>query len=51
MEKYNFNLDRPFLFVIENGIPEEKATMVVIPTIVKTSEKVKELMKKLEEEN
>ena len=34
----------------QNGIPEEKATMVVIPTIVKTSEKVKELMKKLEEE-
>ena len=32
----------------QNGIPEEKATMVVIPTIVKTSEKVKELMKKLE---
>lgn len=31
-----------------NGIPEKYATMVVIPTIVKSSEKVKEIMKKLE---
>ena len=32
----------------QTGIPKEQATMVVIPTIVKTKEKVKELMKKLE---
>ncbi len=31
-----------------NGIHKENATMVVIPTIVKSKEKVKELMKKLE---
>ena len=31
-----------------NGIPEKYATMVVIPTIVKSGEKVKEIMKKLE---
>ena len=30
------------------GIPEDKATMVVIPTIVKTRDKVKELFEKLE---
>ena len=30
------------------GIPEKYATMVVIPTIVKSSEKVKEIMRKLE---
>ena len=32
----------------ENGIPEEYSTMVVIPTILKNKEKVRELMKKLE---
>ena len=32
----------------QTGIPKEQTTMVVIPTIVKTKEKVKELMKKLE---
>ena len=32
----------------QNGIPEEYATMVVIPTIVASKEKVEELMKKLE---
>ena len=31
-----------------NGIDRENATMVVIPTIVKSKEKVKELMRKLE---
>ena len=31
-----------------NGVPEEYSTFVVIPTIIKTPEKVKELMKKLE---
>ncbi len=31
-----------------NGIPEEYATMVVVPTIVKSKEKVREIMKKLE---
>lgn len=31
-----------------NGIPSECATMIVIPTIVKDSKKVKELMRKLE---
>ena len=31
-----------------NGIDEEHKTMVVIPTIIKTKEKVQELMKKLE---
>ena len=31
-----------------NGIDEENRTMVVIPTIVKSREKVKELMKKME---
>lgn len=31
-----------------NGIDEENTTIVVIPTILKTKEKVKELMKKLE---
>ena len=30
------------------GIPEERATAVVIPTIIKTKDKVKELMEKLE---
>jgi cyclic beta-1,2-glucan synthetase len=30
------------------GVPEECATFVVIPTIIKTKEKVQELMKKLE---
>ena len=32
----------------QNGIPEKYATMVVIPTILKSKEKVKILMKKLE---
>ena len=32
----------------QNGIPEDCSTMVVIPTIVKSKEKVKELMRKLE---
>ena len=32
----------------QNGIPEEYATMVVIPTILKNKEQVKDLMKKLE---
>ena len=31
-----------------NGIPEENATMVVIPTIIKSKEKVQELARKLE---
>lgn len=31
-----------------NGIPEENATMVIIPTILKSKEKTEELMKKLE---
>lgn len=31
-----------------NGIPEEYASMVIIPTIVKSKEKVEEIMKKLE---
>ena len=31
-----------------NGIPDEYSTMVVIPTIVKSEEKVEEIMKKLE---
>lgn len=31
-----------------NGIDKENATMVVIPTILKSKEKVQELMKKLE---
>ena len=31
-----------------NGIPVENATMVIIPTIIKSKEKVKELMRKLE---
>ena len=33
---------------LSNGIPEEDATMVIIPTIIKSKEKVKELMRKLE---
>ena len=33
---------------LSNGIPQDSATMVVIPTIIKSKEKVKELMKKLE---
>ena len=32
----------------QNGIPEKYKTMVVVPTIVKSKEKVKELMGKLE---
>lgn len=32
----------------QSGIPEEYATFVVIPTILKSKEKVKELMRKLE---
>ncbi|MGN1327912.1 MAG: glucoamylase family protein, partial [Clostridia bacterium] len=32
----------------QHGIPKEYSTMVVIPTIVKSGDKVKELMKKLE---
>lgn len=32
----------------ENGVPEECSTFVVIPTILKSKEKVKELMEKLE---
>lgn len=32
----------------ENGIPEEQATFVVIPTIVKSEEKLKEMFDKLE---
>ncbi len=32
----------------QKGIPEDKATMVVIPTIIKNEEKVRELMRKLE---
>ena len=32
----------------ENGIPESAKTFVVIPTIVKSKEKVKEMMRKLE---
>ncbi len=31
-----------------NGIPKENTTMVVIPTIIKSKEKVQELMRKLE---
>ena len=33
---------------LTNGIDEENTTMVVIPTIIKSKEKVKELMRKLE---
>ncbi len=33
---------------LSNGIPEESSTMVVIPTIINSKEKVKELMRKLE---
>ena len=33
---------------MQNGIPKEEATIVVIPTIIKNKEKVEELMKKLE---
>ena len=33
---------------LQNGIPKESSTMVVIPTIVKTREKVQELTRKLE---
>ena len=33
---------------LSDGIPEESATFVVIPTILKNKQKVKELMKKLE---
>ena len=32
----------------QNGVPEENATFVVIPTILKNKQKVEELMKKLE---
>jgi len=32
----------------QNGIPKESSTMVVIPTIIKTREKVQELTRKLE---
>jgi len=32
----------------QNGVPENSATFVVIPTILKNKQKVKELMKKLE---
>ncbi len=32
----------------ETGIPKEQATMVVIPTIIKSKQKVRELMQKLE---
>ena len=32
----------------QNGIPQEYSTMVVIPTILKSKDKVKELMRKLE---
>jgi len=32
----------------ENNIPDDKKTIVVIPTILKSAEKVKEMMKKLE---
>ena len=38
----------PKLDMQTNGVPEEYATFIVIPTILKTKEKVKELMKKLE---
>ena len=31
-----------------NGIPEEYSSMVIIPTIIKSKEKIEELMKKLE---
>lgn len=31
-----------------NGIPKENSTMVIIPTIIKSKDKVEELMKKLE---
>lgn len=31
-----------------NGIPKESSTMVIIPTIIKSKDKVEELMKKLE---
>ena len=34
---------------LKKGIPEEYATFVVIPTILKSKEKVKELMQKLEQ--
>lgn len=33
---------------LTNGIPEEYTTMVIIPTIIKSKEKIEELMKKLE---
>ena len=33
---------------LQNGIPKESSTMVVIPTIIKTREKVQELTRKLE---
>ena len=33
---------------LDSGIDEDNRTMVVIPTIIKTKEKVKELMKKME---
>ena len=32
----------------QNGIPEEYSTMIVIPTILKSKDKVRELMRKLE---
>ncbi len=32
----------------QEGIPEDKATIVVVPTIIKSKEKVKEIMNKLE---
>ncbi len=33
---------------LQNGIPEEYSTMVVIPTIINSKEKVKELFRKIE---
>lgn len=33
---------------LSNGIPEEYSSMVIIPTIIKSKEKIEELMKKLE---
>lgn len=33
---------------VTNGIPKENSTMVIIPTIIKSKDKVEELMKKLE---
>ena len=38
----------PKMDMQENGVPEESSTFVVIPTIIKSKEKVQELMKKLE---